>query len=67
VESKITDLEIRLTHQEASLNEINLALHKQHNMLESLKEDIASLKKQIRDMNTGYIADPSQETPPPHY
>ena len=67
MESKITDLEIRLTHQEASLNEINLALHKQHNMLESLKEDIASLKKQIRDMNTGYIADPSQETPPPHY
>jgi SlyX protein len=67
VQSKITDLEIRLTHQEAAINEMNSILVKQHNMLEALKDDVVSLKRQIREMNSSNIADLSQETPPPHY
>lgn len=64
---KITDLEIRLTHQEAAIDEINSVLLKQHSQIESLLADIALLQKQMRDMSVSNIADQSQETPPPHY
>lgn len=67
MEAKITDLEIRLTHQEAALEEMNSILLKQHNMLEAIKADLALLQKQFRELNASNIADPSQETPPPHY
>lgn len=67
MDEKITDLEIRLTHQEAAIEEINLLLLKQHNQIESLVADFALLQKQLRDMSESNIADQSHETPPPHY
>lgn len=67
MEDKITDLEIRLTHQEAAIEEMNSVLLKQHKQLESIMADLALLQKQLRDMRDSNIADPSQETPPPHY
>lgn len=67
MESKITDLEIRLTHQEAAIDEMNGVLLKQHSLIESLKADLATLQRQLRDMSSSNIADPSQEAPPPHY
>ena len=67
MEDKITDLEIRMTHQEAAIEEINLVLLKQHNQIESLISDLTMLRKQLSDMSDNNIADQSQETPPPHY
>ncbi|WP_455199209.1 SlyX family protein [Kaarinaea lacus] len=67
MENKITDLEIRLTHQEAAIEEINSVLLKQHRQIESLIADFALLQKQLRDMSENLIADQSLETPPPHY
>lgn len=67
MDDKITDLEIRLTHQEAAIEEINTVLLKQHSQLVSLIADIEILQKQLRDMSESNIADQSQETPPPHY
>lgn len=67
MEDKITDIEIRLTHQEAAIEEINAVLLKQHSQIESLLTDIALLQKQIRDMGASNIVDQTLETPPPHY
>jgi len=67
VEEKITDLEIRLTHQEAAIEEMNGVLLKQHQLIESLKAELTMLQRQLRDMGAGNGADVSQEPPPPHY
>lgn len=67
MESRLTDLEIRLTHQEAALEEINNVLLKQQSTLEALRADMAALQRQLRDMTPSNIADISEETPPPHY
>ena len=67
MESRLTDLEIRLTHHEAALEEINEVLLKQQTLLESLRGDLAALQRQLRDMTPSNIADISEETPPPHY
>ena len=67
VQDKITDLEIRLTHQEAEIQAMNKVILKQHSQIESLLADITSLKKQLREMGSGNIVDQSLETPPPPY
>ena len=67
MQDKITDLEIRLTHQEAEIQAMNKVILKQHSQIESLLADITSLKKQLREMGSGNIVDQSLETPPPHY
>ncbi len=67
METKITDLEIRLTHQEAAIEEMNGVLLKQHQLIESLRAELALLQRQLRDMGSGNVADISQEPPPPHY
>ena len=38
-----------------------------YNLIESLKADLATLQRQLRDMSSSNVADPSQEAPPPHY
>lgn len=67
VETKITDLEIRLTHQEAAIEEMNGVLLKQHQLIESLRAELSTLQRQLRDLGTGNVGDVSQEPPPPHY
>lgn len=67
MESRLTDLEIRLTHQEAALEEMSTVLLKQQSTLEALRGDIAALQRQLRDITPSNIADISEETPPPHY
>ena len=65
--SKIVDLEIRLTHQEAAIEEMNMVLLEQHGMIESLKAELSRLQRQLQDVSASNIADLSEETPPPHY
>lgn len=67
MESKLTDLEIRLTHHEAALDEINAVLLKQQGIMESLRGDINALHRQLREMTPSNIASPAEEGAPPHY
>ena len=61
------DLEIRLTHQEAALEEMNAVLLEQYKLIESLSAELRLLQKQLRDTGSSNVADASQEAPPPHY
>jgi len=68
MENRITDLEIRLTHQEAALEEMNGVLLAQHTLIGKLQDDIIRLRRQLQDNNVGSIAElANEEPPPPHY
>ncbi|MBL1277156.1 MAG: SlyX family protein [Ectothiorhodospiraceae bacterium] len=67
MEDRFTDLEIRLTHQEAAMEEMNGVLLEQHRLIQALRDELAYLQRQLRGMNTNNIADAADETPPPHY
>lgn len=67
MESKLTDLEIRLTHHEVALEEMSEVMIKQQQILESLRGDVTALQRQLRDMSPGNIASAEEESPPPHY
>lgn len=67
MEDRITDLEIRITHQEAAIEEMNNVLLGQHTLIQKLRDELIQLQRQLRDMNASNIADAADETPPPHY
>ena len=67
MENRITDLEIRLTHQEAALEEMNGVLLAQHTLIGKLQDDIARLQRQLQDINAGNVTETANEPPPPHY
>ena len=67
MESRLTDLEIRITHQETALEEMGTTLTKQQKQIQALLADIATLQRQLRDLTPSNIAAPHEETPPPHY
>lgn len=65
MESRVIDLEIRLTHQEATLEELNEVLIRQQRVIDTLERQVVSLRDQLRAANAP--GTPSEETPPPHY
>ena len=67
MEEKITNLEIRLTHQEAAIEEMNAVLLKQYQLIESLRAELGLLQRQLKDLGSSNVVDASQEPPPPHY
>ena len=66
-DARLIDLEIRLTHQEATLQALNDVIADQQRVIDQLRKEVEILKRQIRDMSPANIAAPWEETPPPHY
>ena len=64
-ESRVIDLEIRLTHQEATLEELNAVLIRQQRMIDALALQVSTLREQLHAANTPLP--PADDTPPPHY
>ena len=64
-ESRVIDLEIRLTHQEATLQDLNAVLIRQQKMMDALAFQVSSLREQLRAANTSMP--PMDDAPPPHY
>lgn len=65
MEDKITDLEIRLTHQEATLDELTQTVLHQERLLLELQDQLQQVRQQLRSFSI--VAPSSEETPPPHY
>jgi len=64
-DTRLVDLEIRLTQQDAALQTLSDALLRQDRLLEALVGEVERLKEQAR---AGALVDPaSEEPPPPHY
>ena len=67
MEDRITELEIRLTHLEDTLEIFDRAIIKQNSDIDILQLKIEILEKKLKDSANTPIADESEETPPPHY
>ena len=67
MESRLTDLEIRYAHQEATLEALNETVLLQQRRIDELSAELARIKQQLRGQNSGEMAPAAEETPPPHY
>ena len=66
-DARLIELEIRITHQEATLQTLNDVVAVQQRSIDQLYKDIETLKRQFNDIASSNLATPEEETPPPHY
>ena len=67
MENKLIDLEIRLTHQENHIEELDKIIYQQQKTIDSLQEQLSILEKRLKTTTETNIRLQSEETPPPHY
>jgi len=67
MEDKIIDLEIRLTHQEDHIQELDKIIYQQQQAIDLLKEQIKHLEGKMKNISENNILSPAEEAPPPHY
>jgi SlyX protein len=67
MDERITEVEIRLTHIEDTLDVLNQTIIDQHKLIDHLQLQISILEKKLKAAATSNIAHESEETPPPHY
>ena len=65
MEPRVIDLEIRLTHQEATLQELNDCIIRQQKLVDQLAREIVILQEQLRAGAS--MAPTTDEALPPHY
>ena len=67
MENRITELEIRLTHLEDTIDVLNRMVIEQHDLIDQLQLQITILEKKLKAASESNIAHEKDETPPPHY
>lgn len=67
MENRVTELEIRLTHLEDTIEVLSNTIIKQHDEIDILKLQMSALEKKLKATQATIIAPESEETPPPHY
>jgi SlyX protein len=67
MENRVTELEIRMTHLEHTIEVLNSTIIKQHDEIDHLKLQVSVLEKKLKATQATIIAPESEETPPPHY
>ncbi|MEO7558184.1 MAG: SlyX family protein [Gammaproteobacteria bacterium] len=67
IETRLVDLEIRLTHQEATLQQLSDAMVAQQKLIDGLTATIVALKQQMAAQAQFNVANAAEETQPPHY
>lgn len=65
--ARMVDLEIRIAHQEVTLEELTRSLLAQERQLREQSDTIQRLERQLRAAIPSPVATPQEETPPPHY
>ncbi|ABC20908.1 SlyX family protein [Rhodospirillum rubrum] len=67
LESRLIDLESRLTHQEAMVDDLSDVIAAQDRTIARLVVQIRHLAGALRDVELGSIGSPADDKPPPHY
>ncbi|EKO3487553.1 SlyX family protein [Vibrio fluvialis] len=64
---RIDDLECKVAFQEQTIDDLNEALSHQQLLITKMQDQMKFVVGKVKNMDTSNMADPSQETPPPHY
>ncbi len=67
LEDRIADLEVRLTHQEAGLDNLTTASVRQERAIEEMLAQLQQIKIALRQLGEPAAGTPDDEPPPPHY
>lgn len=67
LQQRITDLECQVAFQEQTLSELNDALSQQQLLITRMHDQMKFVVGKVKNLDASHLADPSEETPPPHY
>ena len=67
MKARIIELETRLAFQEQTIQELNGVLLEQQRQIDGLRRELERLQDRVGALGMSTVADPSEETPPPHY
>ena len=65
--SRIDALEIRIAHQDATIEELNAAVTEQWKLIDRLERRIAALNERVAEAEASAGSAPAANKPPPHY
>ena len=66
LEARINDLECQLAFQEQTIEDLNGALSQQQLQITKMLDQMKYVVGKVKNMDSSNLADPSEETPPPH-
>ena len=67
LETRVTELEVRLSYQDATIETLNESVIAQQRQIDALTLEVQRLSERLAAAAPSLIAHPSEETPPPHY
>jgi len=67
MEERLADLEVRLSFQERTIQELNEVVTRQARELERLERQVAGLRQQLALLAPPLVGRREDEPPPPHY
>jgi len=66
-DTRITELEVQLAHQTATIDELNEVVAKQWQEIDWLKKQLVRLTGRLEQVEQSVPKNPGQDQPPPHY
>ena len=67
MQERLAELEVRLTFQDKTIQELNEVVTRQQRQLDRMTRELETLKAQLQILAPLLVASQSEETPPPHY
>ncbi|WP_194439700.1 SlyX family protein [Vibrio fluminensis] len=67
LENRINDLECQIAFQEQTIDSLNDALSQQQLLITKMQDQMKYVVGKVKNIDGSNLADPSEETPPPHY
>lgn len=67
LQDRINDMECKMAFQEQTIEELNDALTQQQLLISKMQDQMKFVVGKVKNMDSPNLADPSEETPPPHY
>ena len=66
-EKRLEDLEVRIAHQEAAIEELTRTAVTQESVVRALRQELETLRRQMLSPSTHAVGEDSGNEPPPHY
>ena len=64
---RLAELEVRLTFQDKTIQELNEVVTRQQLQLDRMARELETLRAQLQVLAPSLVASRAEETPPPHY
>ena len=67
MDERLAELEIRVSFQDQTIQELNEVVTRQQFQIYQMAKDLAQLKAQLTTLAPSLVIPQDQKTPPPHY